>query len=75
MANTALKAVPKERDDALEKTLPLEPGSVPSEREIKRPRRRVHGWVATLTFPQRSIRNIAKRWRRSRRRSANSITP
>ena len=46
MANTALKAVPKERDDALEKTLPLEPGSVPSEREIKRPRRRVR-WPST----------------------------
>jgi membrane fusion protein (multidrug efflux system) len=40
MANTVLKAVPKERDETLEKarTLPLEPASVPSASKIKRPR-------------------------------------
>jgi membrane fusion protein (multidrug efflux system) len=46
MANTVLKAVPKERDEALEKPLPLEPTSVPSERQIKRPRRPVR-WPST----------------------------
>jgi membrane fusion protein (multidrug efflux system) len=46
MANTVLKAVPKERDEALEKTPPLQPASVPSERQVKRPRRPVR-WPST----------------------------
>jgi membrane fusion protein (multidrug efflux system) len=40
MANTVLKAVPKEHDEALERTLPLEPATVPRESEIKRARPR-----------------------------------
>jgi len=48
MANTVLKAVPKERDEPLEKarTLPLEPASVPSASKIKRPRPRLR-WPST----------------------------
>jgi membrane fusion protein (multidrug efflux system) len=40
MANTVLKAVPKEHDEALERTLPLEPATVPRESSIKRARPR-----------------------------------